>query len=535
MVAITEDGIILMNIDTLVDRYDGHRVLLTLCLVGFTLLNLLYWFVVCHSRSFLIVFAVVAIVLAVFCFVWYAPCRPGKTEHLFGAALVFLGLLFTFAFTPGSVPDEPFHYWSAYSVSNLMMGKEVDFDNYSLVARQEDIDLDLNDTYILSRDSVVKTMDHAELFLSDSSEVSHDVQKSMLDYTSSPLYIRFFSALGLTLGRLANLGAYPTFMLGRLFNLLMFCGLVLLSVRITPIAKSGFMAASLLPMTLHLAASFSYDGGTIGLSFLLLALLLKGVYSDSSFSTRDIILSFILAALLAPCKAVYSVVVFVAWLIPSGRFSSKRIAYLYKIILPLICLITIVVVRIPTLTDMASAPSSTELDHRGSEAGVFYSPTDIVSDPIGTIFMFARTLVSYEDSYLTGVIGGQLGWLQANTTAPFFVVIPFIIILIGAFQSNNQEHAVELSSMHRFWFFLLAMIGWLGVMMSMYLGWTFTSEDLIQGVQGRYLLPLIVLIGLSFRTKVVKVFVSSINVFPLAMLFLNCWYLMRIVSTILCV
>ena len=66
-------------------------------------------------------------------------------------------------------------------------------------------------------------------------------------------------------------------MLGMLFNLLYGALLIIFSVRITPVGKKVFMAVALLPMTLHLLGSHSYDVGTLGLAFLLTAFILPPV------------------------------------------------------------------------------------------------------------------------------------------------------------------------------------------------------------------------------------------------------------------
>lgn len=62
----------------------------------------------------------------------------------------------------------------------------------------------------------------------------------------------------------------------------MFAVLVYSAVRITPIGKNVMMTAGLLPMTLHLASSYSYDAGIIGLAFLLTGMCLRAVYGEGS-------------------------------------------------------------------------------------------------------------------------------------------------------------------------------------------------------------------------------------------------------------
>ena len=64
-----------------------------------------------------------------------------------------------------------------------------------------------------------------------------------------------------------RLGFVPTLLLGRLANLLLFAALALWAVRWAPFGRRVLAAAALLPMTLHLAASFSRDSVLLGLAF----------------------------------------------------------------------------------------------------------------------------------------------------------------------------------------------------------------------------------------------------------------------------
>ena len=69
---------------------------------------------------------------------------------------------------------------------------------------------------------------------------------------------------------------------GRLANLLLFAALAALAVKVAPFGKRVFTVAALLPMTLHLAASFSRDAPLLGLCFAFTALLLDAAFGPES-------------------------------------------------------------------------------------------------------------------------------------------------------------------------------------------------------------------------------------------------------------
>ena len=89
------------------------------------------------------------------------------------------------------------------------------------------------------------------------------------------------SAAAVFLAYVLHFGFAPALFLGRLANLLLFAALAALAVKTAPFGKRVFTVAALLPMTLHLAASFSRDAPLLGLCFVFTALLM-----DAAFGIR---------------------------------------------------------------------------------------------------------------------------------------------------------------------------------------------------------------------------------------------------------
>ena len=66
-------------------------------------------------------------------------------------------------------------------------------------------------------------------------------------------------ALGFTLARVLGLNSIALLYLGRFLNLLLFAAVGVLTIKRLPFGKNVFFGVSILPMSLHLAASLSYD------------------------------------------------------------------------------------------------------------------------------------------------------------------------------------------------------------------------------------------------------------------------------------
>lgn len=115
-------------------------------------------------------------------------------------------------------------------------------------------------------------------------------------------------------------------MLGRTANLIVFALLAALAVKAAPFGRRVFAAAALLPMTLHLAASFSRDSLLLGLAFAFTALCMQAIFGCKDGTVLPVRLWLPLAVfgiLLAPAKLVYLPLAALFLLIPNSRFGQS--------------------------------------------------------------------------------------------------------------------------------------------------------------------------------------------------------------------
>ena len=157
-----------------------------------------------------------------------------------------------------------------------------------------------------------------------------------------------------------------------------------------------------------------------------------------------------------------------------------------------------------------------------------YGINEIISDPINIFIMFFRTLYINGDFYLQSFIGGSLGWFQPELAAPWYVLFCFAGLLVLSIIRFPQKEDVEIPGKHKFVYSLIAGFGFLGIMASMLVGWTFTNEEIIQGVQGRYLIPLLPLLAVAFQNKTIIATKDLTALLVFGMLVLNSMYLVRL-------
>lgn len=448
----------------------------------------------------------------------------------FGAALAAVCVVFAFALTPFSMPDEHRHYFASYWMSDCLMGSAsfVGGEPYPMRACDYEFSTGKDDISLIENESYHWVAEHATLFDTDGGIVEY--KDRLFTLAGDPPQSRIGSVVGLTLGRLLNLGAVPTFYLGRLGAAAVFVLAAMWAVKVTPLGQRMLMGISLLPITVSLAASFSYDSGIISLSLLAFAYLMRAVYGSEQLGRRDVIATCVLAALLTPCKVVYAVVFGCALLVPSHRFKSARRAWAFRIGVVAVALGVFVLTRLTSVLALAGTTDG-GLSQRGGEVGRMYTLGVLLDDPIGAVLLFLRSFDVMGGTLWGHTFGSNLGSLQYELLAPSWVYGTFFVLVLAAsVRSDDDDTPVPVS--HAVFMAFLALCAMLAIWLSMCLGWTFVTENVIQGMQGRYFLPLLPLLFVSARcTSFRWAKAGSAVTLVSVMAWLNVSYIMWIMAT----
>lgn len=484
-----------------------------------------YW-CLANLRFLVVSFTLLALLLLIILILMSAGVLSIKRDKLFLAALIIFGLFFCFVIPPMCVPDEPFHYASTYWIVNGITGKGNLISSESIMVRGDDMLLfSDHSAATISSSSYLTVVDRFSLFCANTS----DQVLQGYDFSLSSVYVsaKISTILGFLIGKLLILGAYPTFYLGRLTSLAFYVFAAYSAFKIAPKGKSVIAFVSLLPMSLHVAASYSYDSGILAYALLIFGFLMKGFYGeDGSINVKQVVIYCVVAALLAPCKVIYCVLAFVGLLIPQRKFADKRLAIASKAAVVGVSVVSVGVLRLSALTSMST---STDLSHRGEETGHFYTLSGVIGHPINSFKTVGNTLDSLGDFHLMTMLGYSLGWFQENLQMPFFFMVPYLVLgALCCFKSKDEEALLPKKTA------LVFVLGFLvvaaGAYASMWLGWTFDTETVILGVQGRYFLPALPLLLYGLRSSRFIFSGKSVNLVLYGMGAMNLLYLIRFVS-----
>lgn len=308
-------------------------------------------------------------------------------------------------------------------------------------------------------------------------------------------------ALGLWLAHVLGLGLSATVILGRLSNLVFFCIVFSQAVRLMPIKKNLLVLIGLLPSNIYLASNYSYDPWVTSFLALGIALVLREATLPRPISMRAL-LPCGLALLFGLCpKAIYFPVLLLLLILPPSKLTSNgKRALLGISILFLLC-VSVLSFVLPLL--LGSGGGYT--DSRGGD-GV--DAARQISWVLHHPLAYGRTLATFMLGYFAPLNSGQytldypsyIGKLSLD--APHLVLAPYLMLIVVALLDvDDSDRTILPSPVQRVLVFALFLASVTLIASSMYVSFTPVAAESIEGCQGRYLLPVLILGLMPFSLR----------------------------------
>lgn len=488
----------------------------------------------------------------------------GKLEQVYLAAGLILGTLYLLVLPPLSAPDEISHYVSAYQLSSRMLGQPATARSGRVLLRPQDVwvedlegimeyapDEDGNLEYQAEEAAAQQTVPLGDTLDESMYELLHEVGFSgqyapertvsfggvLVSSTFPPVVTTPLAyvpqALGIALGRLLNGNTLALLYLGRFFNLIFFAVMTYLAMGRMPFGKEVLFGVAMLPMTLHLSASFSYDVMIMACLFCFTAICLDLAYGREKVRFLDVLLLAALMAVCGPCKMVYAPMMGLCLLIPVKKFAGGGNGWLRWALAALIVggawAVAMVLVNSQVLASYATATEAESYVQWAAEPG--YSLTLLIHQPIRLFRMFYQTLLWQGEHYHLTMIGAWLGNLDEVLDVPYLVVMTLTVCLLGlAFRKPGET--LEMSVGQRTWIGVICAGCGAVTMLSMLIAWTPLSARVINGVQGRYFLPFLPVLLLALKNDTVVLTKNGNRSILYFMCCLNGYVLLRLYSIV---
>lgn len=389
---------------------------------------------------------------------------------------VIAGLLFVFLTPPFQVPDEVGHYWRAVAIAEgyvlptpggagsfaaIPEGmRTLVFVFYRDIAGKPEMKI--------TREQF-RTAWYLPLRAGEKVEVKLPAAYTPVAYAPQVL------AAGA--GRLLGLRPVITFYLGRLLNLLAFVALTATAVRVAPRLKSFFAASALLPMALFLAGSWSPDAMTIASAHLFLALLLRGMPGRGETAAAALT-----GAIVGLCKPAYFLIAFLGF----TTAKKRRLAA--------------VLVLLATFAGVAIAlVNASRAQEYGAVAGV--SPGEQLRlarrDPLRVAGIVAADVRTRGLEYGEQMIG-RLGMLEIRLPGWVLWIVFGVLVLCSLTAGGEIAIPARVLALAIF----VTIAG--GIFLATYLSWTKVGAATVEGIQGRYFLPALPLLGVTFAASIAR-------------------------------
>jgi uncharacterized membrane protein len=446
--------------------------------------------------------------------------------------VVFLiGLAYLLVFLPFISPDEPSHYLSAYRVSNLFLGRLGQLGDGRLMMRAEDYLFYDQGQIELGADYFKQTVKQMSFFAETSGYVYVDAPM-----VTNAIFGYLIPGLGIALARVLHLSGYMTFMLCRGANLLFFLLVLRYLMKKIPFGRSALFAITMMPMTIHMIASCSYDVSTFCFVALFVTQVMCMICSRVEITRKDYVLCIIYGILMAPSKIVYLPLLFLVLLIPGEKLAREKKTALRRKLLVIGSGIGVTAVILLAVNLFSTDSAIREMVAQNQNINMLswiHEPGYTFSWLLGHVgeylLMLVRTLIRQMDYYFYTLIGSNLGWVDVYVPQTY-AVISFVLFLLAVNIRDEASSQVTVNLSKKLWILVLTMASVLCTLLVMTLNWTPMSYDYIVGVQGRYFTPLLISLIWLFRNRMLVVNSAIRKYLVFGETLLNLWILVYVFS-----
>lgn len=383
--------------------------------------------------------------------------------------------------------DEEIHFNRAYSItfSDNVEYTQSTYNMYSMNVPETDT---LEERELLAK------------YLQDKNYEIITVKEKQSDFVDYSKRAYLPQAFGLKLGKTVGLPFLQTIWLGKFFNLLVYSLIFSLSVKYAKFGKRALLCVGLLPTSLFLAASYSYDAFVT--AFLMLGLVLiinELVDKESELNWKSITVGVLAMILGSYSKAVYIPLLLLLCFLPKEKFKNRKQRKFFVLTIILIFLIMMSSFVLPALGNVVGN-IDTAGDSRGGNTSVTRQILYILGAPVAYAKLLLETMANSIGEYFLGYKSRTLfGYMGSNRENLYL-----LSVVLTVFVTITGENKIRLNrKMKIITGIILTGVAAL-IWTALYLDFTPVGADVINGVQPRYYIPLMFPVMLLFSSDKIK-------------------------------
>lgn len=404
--------------------------------------------------------------------------RNFAPENFFLVTVLPLGVIYFLLVPPRGLNDTASHMAAAFRLANMVLG-HTGTDAWTARADDANFFTDVVHRFANNPETANYLTIFSNLHLravnTQLVDFAHDVK---MEYYSIVNYLP--QVAGLVIGRLLGLSSVLTVGLARICILAVYIAACYHAIKVTPLGKTLFALIPLLPASMNVSSSFSYDAMVlvIVMNFIANIFRLTEDCSNKRFWAETLVWSSLLGAVKGGGYLILLPLVLLLLKKPLKNCAAQILstlavaggaAYLCDVILP----------------------GGAKLFQFGGQESAALSTSFAFQYPVQYFTMMVRTYLQNLDYYVFSTIGSHLGWAE-NTIPGVIVMLLFCCMLLIALHEKDRP---ALMKRERGVFSLIIAISLLFTPMMM-LKDTKIGALTIDGIQGRYYIPLLPFVGL---------------------------------------
>jgi uncharacterized membrane protein len=427
-------------------------------------------------------------------------------------AMVF-GTIMCFRVTPLFGSDEIVHFPRAFYVQDGHMWAD-HLDGYDYGGYVPKQIKEFNDAY---REQVQSPQVDANKLQEIKARYSHERlnnnSREPLAFTSASLSAGWDylpPAAGIWAARTLNLPLNWYVYLGRLFTLATYILLVYFAIKYLPFGKRFLLLIALLPVALVQGGTIGMDGLVNGLSWLIIALTFAVLVKKLSVTPKLLAVTLLLSLLLSTTKQGYAPIAALPLLIPARLFTfDLRRVWLWRIFFGG-ALLLLSLWYLGATSPIAAIIHNVQrpglhVDEAGQLHYIFQHPLLFLS------MIFIQPFTIWAASIYAGMVG-------VLTNRLVYLPIPLIVLLfVMMLITSLHKERLQVDRRDRL-YLVVCSIGiflatFILINLALYLSFTQVGYPQVEGLQGRYFLPLLPLLGVIVHIAMPKLFLKISDIF----------------------
>lgn len=424
---------------------------------------------------FIIVIFVILVIMILLAYYIYKQTDL-TTEKLYLYIMPIILIMFLIFMPTFKNHDEVFHYTRIYDITQGNLVTNMVHDRPGAYIPKNMFELIKDNSIEVGYEDIKKQFAY---------NCKEEQENVLVDMATTAVYspVQYIpQALGAIISKITNNLGIMLYM-ARLFNLLFALVIIYFAIKIMPYGKNILLILSLLPISIEGFSSMSPDCITISVCFLFIAYILNLLENkNKKICIKDKILLFIMGIVIALCKIVYLPIVGLLLILQKDKYKNKKDQILTNII----------IIGIPIILSLMwiyMASNYLAVYKNGETSLQLFS---ILQNPIEYIETLFYTINFKGIEYINSMLGIEIGW---DEMIKLYSIVPITFLILLAFVSITDKDIKNVFNKYQKVIIILVILAVICLIFtSLYIQWTSVDSNIIEGIQGRYFIPIMPLV-----------------------------------------